>query len=305
MYGTMTHQGTHSGLRVGRAKLVAAAPLALLPGLAFAMFMDAPAWQLMWVLAFSIYFGCKWLTFASCRSARHALIPMALGYLLLWPGMDATAFFDGRSRAAKPGIGEWALALFNLTTGLVLLFVVTPRITGENAMVAGWIGMIGLVFVLHFGLFHVMSLGWRLNAVDAQPLMNFPILSTSLSDFWGRRWNSAFRHLAFTRVFRPLLGRMSVAWATMVVFLVSGLIHDLILSVPVHGGWGRPTIYFVLQGIGLLAERSRLGRRLGCGRGLTGRLMCALFVLTPLGLLFHEPFVRHAILPTLAALGIR
>jgi alginate O-acetyltransferase complex protein AlgI len=98
---------------------------------------------------------------------------------------------------------------------------------------------------------------------------------------------------------------MGVAWATMVVFIVSGLIHDLILSVPVHGGWGRPTIYFVLQGIGLLAERSRLGRRLGCARGFMGRLVCGLFVVAPLGLLFHEPFIRQAILPTLAALGIR
>ena len=88
---------------------------------------------------------------------------MTLGYLLLWPGMDATAFLDGRSHPAKPGIGEWALALFNLAAGLVLLFVVTPRITGEHAIVAGWIGMIGLVLVLHFGLFHVMSLCWRFN----------------------------------------------------------------------------------------------------------------------------------------------
>ena len=230
---------------------------------------------------------------------------MTLGYLLLWPGMDATAFLGSRPHPAKPDIGEWALALFNLAAGLVLLFWVIPEITSERAIIEGWIGMIGLVFVLHFGLFHVMSLCWRLNGVDAQPIMNFPILSSSLSDFWGRRWNSAFRHLAFTRVFRPLAGRMGVAWTTMVVFVVSGLIHDLILSVPVHGGWGKPTVYFVLQGIGLLVERSHLGRRLGCGKGVVGRLVCGLFVVAPLGLLFHEPFVRHAILPTLAALGIR
>lgn len=295
----------HPRFRTSEAIVAAAIPIAILPTIACALFIDAPAWELMWALAFSIYFACKWLTFATCRSAPGASIPMALGYLLLWPGMDATAFLASRSRPARPGIGEWALALFNLAAGLVLLFVVTPRITGESDIVAGWIGMIGLVLVLHFGLFHVMSLCWRLGGVDARPIMNFPILSSSLSDFWGRRWNLAFRHLAFTQVFRPLAGRIGVAWATMLVFVVSGLIHDLIISVPVHGGWGGPTIYFVLQGIGLLVERSRLGRRLGCGSGVVGRLVCGLFVVAPLGLLFHGPFVRHAIRPTLAAVGIR
>jgi Membrane bound O-acyl transferase family len=282
----------------------ALAPLIVLPTVACTLIAFVPNWQAMWLLAVSIYFGLKWLTFVSSPLARRSSMARTLGYLLLWPGMNARAFLDARSHAARPSLREWLLAITNLSAGLVLLFVIVPRLNGEHAIARGWIGMIGLTLVLHFGFLHVMSLGWRFRGVDAEPLMDFPIKASSLSDFWGRRWNRAFRDVAYAQIFRPLVGRVGVAWATIAVFIVSGLIHDLVISVPVRGGWGGPTLYFVLQGVGLLAERSRLGLRLGFGRGLTGRIVCVLFVVAPVGLLFHEPFVRRAILPTLAALGI-
>ena len=172
----------------------------------------------------------------------------------------------------------------------------------KNALAAGWIGLTGLAFVLHFGLFHILSLAWRERGVDARPIMDFPILASSLADFWGRRWNRAFRDVAFQQLLRRLAGRFGVAWATMAVFLVSGLVHELVISLPVCGGWGGPTIYFLLQAAGLLIERSRIGRALGFGRGLLGRSVCALFVIAPVGLLFHAPFIRNAILPTLRAI---
>ena len=57
------------------------------------------------------------------------------------------------------------------------------------------------------------------------------------------------------------------------------------------------------EGSGLLLERSSIGAHLGLGRGIAGRVYCALFVVGPVFMLFHVPFVRLAILPTLAALG--
>ena len=265
----------HSGRQRETTTVPALAPLIVLPAVACGLLPFLPAWQATWLLALSIYAGLKWLTFASCPMARRASTAKALGYLLFWPGMNATAFLDSRSQAARPPLREWLPAIANLVVGLVLLFALVPAVIDRSDLLAGWIGMVGLALVLHFGVVHIVSLVWRMGGVAAEPLMDFPILASSLGDFWGRRWNRAFRDVAFAQVFRPLVGRIGAAGATMAVFIVSGLIHELVISVPVRGGWGGPTLYFVLQGVGLLAERSRLGRRLGFGRGLMGRVVCA------------------------------
>jgi len=37
--------------------------------------------------------------------------------------------------------------------------------------------MAGIVFLLHFGLFHVLSCAWRAAGVDVKPLMAWPLLA--------------------------------------------------------------------------------------------------------------------------------
>jgi alginate O-acetyltransferase complex protein AlgI len=282
----------------------ATAPLLLLPLAAASLCSDWPAWQLMWLFAISIYAGLKWLTFATCPAVQTASVAGALAYLFLWPGMDVQAFLDPRSQPRRPRIAEVLLATLNLFLSAGLLFAAVPLLKPHSPLAAGWAGLVGMALLLHFGLFHLLSIGWRLAGINAQPIMNFPILASSLADFWGRRWNLAFRDLSYRYLLRPLSGSIGLAGATSAVFLVSGLIHDFVISWPVNAGWGGPTLYFLLQGAGLLIERSRAGHRLGLGRGLTGRTFAALFILAPLGLLFHPAFILEAALPTAEALNV-
>jgi hypothetical protein len=125
--------------------------------------------------------------------------------------------------------------------------------------------------------------------------MRSPQLARSLGDFWGACWNRAFRDLAHAGIFAPLLKTIGPARATLAVFVVSGLVHDLIISLPARAGFGLPTLYFLLQGAGVLIEKSSFGRRLL--RGWAARSFAIGCTVLPLPLLFHAPFITRVIVP--------
>jgi Membrane bound O-acyl transferase family len=278
-------------------------PLAVLPAAVVGLFpADGPGWAKMWLLAGVIFVACKWLTWRRMPNLAAPLWRQA-GYLAAWPGMDAATFFDARLRPARPTLGEWLLATGNLAIGSGLLYGVARRVPALHPLLTAWIGIVGLVLVVHFGIFHLLSCGWRRVGVEARPLMNWPITATSASDFWRRRWNTAFHDLAHRFMFRPLAPYLGGAGALWAGFLASGLIHDLVISLPAAGGYGGPTLYFLVQAAAILVERSRLGRRCGLGMGLRGWLFNTAAVTAPLPLLFHEPFLTRVIVPLLRAIG--
>jgi len=282
------------------------------------------SWQFMWLMVGAIFFGCKWLT-AWCAlkpTADLKLIP-ALGYFFAWPGMDAEKFLTPKpsypqldcakqSSLALLSPRLWP-AIAKILLGAVLLFSVAHL--AHQPVLAGWIGMIGMIFILHFGLFQLLATGWRKAGIDVEPIMNAPLRSKSVSEFWGRRWNSAFNRLAFEFVSRPIIRRLGErsscdtagrvrsksilhfgpAIETLTAFLVSGLIHELVISLPAGAGYGLPTAYFLLQGIGILLERAFPQMR--------GRIFTILITAFPAFWLFHPPFVRHVILPFMKAIG--
>src|SRR5439155_22786219 len=135
--------------------------------------------------------------------------------------------------------------------------------------------------------------------VAVEPIMQHPLGATSLADFWGR-WNRGFRDLAFRLIFRPLHRRIGVVGATLATFLFSGLVHDLVISVPARGGYGLPTLYFLIQGIGVVFEKSSIGRKT---HPLILRALLYVILLAPLGLLFHSAFVYRVFVPFIVTIG--
>ncbi|KAG8385816.1 hypothetical protein BUALT_Bualt03G0084600 [Buddleja alternifolia] len=99
--------------------------------------------------------------------------------------------------------------------------------------------------------------------VELEPQFDEPYLSTSLQDFWGRRWN-----LMVTRILRPTVYIPVLEWSTkfvgrkwaplpavMSTFVVSGLMHEVIFY---HLGRVKPTWeitwFFLLHGACLMVE---------------------------------------------------
>src|SRR5262249_15077562 len=219
--------------------------------------------------------------------------------------MDASSFLRDRpaSECVHCHPSEWAGAVGKLVFAVACLFAIARIIPPRHPYVAGWIGMIGIVLILHFGAFHLLSCLWRGVGLQAHPLMNRPLASTSLSEFWGRRWNTAFRDLTHRFLFRPCTSWFGPRWGIVVGFLFSGAIHDLVISVPAHGGYGGPTAFFAIQALAMAIERSPFGRQIGLGVGWSGRLFAAAVLVAPAGLLFHRPFVLGVIVPFMRVLG--
>jgi alginate O-acetyltransferase complex protein AlgI len=277
-------------------------PILVLPLTAVACRNLLPPWVFMWILSLAIYLSLKWLTWSRARSRVSHAAWRSVAYLLAWPGMDADAFLDASQHVSPPAARAWLWATFESILGATLFWVVARSIPLGQPLLRGWVGMVGLILILHFGSFQIVALLWQTLGVKAEPIMSAPLHSTSLTEFWGKRWNLGFRQLAHELIFRPLYRTLGAGTAGFFVFVVSGLIHDFVISLPARGGYGLPTLYFLLQGAGVAVERSRFGGRFGLGHGARGWCFMMLFLAVPVFGLFHPWFVLRVILPFMRAI---
>lgn len=280
-----------------RASITAVVGLLALPAAAWWSTRALPGWAVMWSVAMAEFFGLKWLTLAGFW--RNAPPVRVAAYLLLWPGMDAAAFlgWHGAEKRLVPTGREGAFAVAKFSVGCVAAGWAVAHATTAPVFLVGWVGMLGIIFSLHFGLFHLASLAWRAAGVNAAPLMRVPIAARSLADFWSARWNTAFADAARRFIGRPLTRRWGALRTGTLIFFVSGIVHESVISLPARGGWGGPTLYFILQATGMWIEKSEFGRRCGFGRGVRGWVWVLVVTLLPLPLLFHPPFVTRVIAP--------
>ena len=162
--------------------------------------------------------------------------------------------------------------------------------------------MPALSLIVHFGVCHVMAGAWRQQGVACEALFRAPLRSQNLSEFWARRWNLAFSEMTATAAYRPLSSRLGRGPALVAAFALSGLLHEMAISVPVGAGYGLPLAYFVVHGSLVLVERAiaHAGQPLS---GWVGRTWAIFWVVAPLPLLFHEAFLTGLILPLVGATG--
>jgi len=201
---------------------------------------------------------------------------------LAWPGMDARAFVG----PLRPDVGACHLVARGCVVAAAGLALLAVPLDG---LPRAWLGVAALLMIVHLGAFDALAGLFRWNGLPVERICPDPWLSRSLAEFWGRRWNRAFHAVALDHVYRPLARRWGPTAAVAAVFLFSGLVHELVVSFPAGGGWGRPTLYFALHGALVVLEKRGLLRP---SRGLT---LAA--VLLPLPLLFHPPFLLGCVLP--------
>jgi hypothetical protein len=96
----------------------------------------------------------------------------------------------------------------------------------------------------------------RALGMEMEPQFDKPYLSSSLGDFWGRRWNLMVSAALRPAVYDPVRARLGTPAGVLATFLVSGLMHEVVIYyLTFRAPTGRVTAFFVLNGACVCAER--------------------------------------------------
>lgn len=151
--------------------------------------------------------------------------------------------------------------------------------------------LVGLSLVLHFGLLNIWTAGWRLAGVNVEELFRSPHQSRSLKEFWGRRWNVAFSEMTALIAFRPLKRKYGKLPSLIVAFLMSGLLHEIAISVPIRDAYGLPLCYFIIHALLMVLEASVNTIKGIVSHAVYSRIWVWLSIIAPLPLLFPRAFI--------------
>lgn len=100
------------------------------------------------------------------------------------------------------------------------------------------------------------ALGRALMGMGLEPQFDKPYLSTSLQDFWGRRWNLMASAVLRPAVYIPVRARLGAPAGVLATFLVSGLVHEVVVYyITFRLPTGQLTAFFLLHGASMCAER--------------------------------------------------
>ncbi|KAF5445925.1 hypothetical protein F2P56_031598 [Juglans regia] len=167
-----------------------------------------------------------------------------------------------------------------------------------------------LLYCLHIYLFlevilaMIAALARALLGVELEPQFNRPYLTSSLQDFWGRRWNLMVTNILRITVYDPIrhaatrvIGHKNLthSLAVFATFVVSGLMHELVFY---YLGRLRPTweitLFFILHGCCLTVEillKTCFSGRWRMPRLISGPLTIGFVIVTSFWLFFPQ-FLR-------------
>ncbi|CAN6216125.1 unnamed protein product [Urochloa humidicola] len=128
--------------------------------------------------------------------------------------------------------------------------------------------------------------------MEMEPQFNKPYLSSSLQDFWGRRWNLMASAVLRPAVYDPVRARHGAAAGALAAFLVSGLMHEVVVwYLTFRAPTGHVTAFFALHGACVCAERWCARRRCrAVPRAVAAPLVVAFVAATAFWLFFPAVF---------------
>lgn len=202
---------------------------------------------------------------AFISAAALAMVPpirnprARIAYLFTWAGQQCFVRFERRLDRKALIHFLIATAVFALTIGLTKAASAKPGL-----LILRWIG--GGILILAFAemLTAALPLVGAVFGTTIPTLMRSPYLSTSITEFWTRRWNIFTSEKIFRAyVFDPLKHRAGPCSAMFAAFALSGVIHFLLAWMALER-WCISLLwlaFFVVQPLFILAERGMQLRR--------------------------------------------
>eukprot|EP00929_Paragymnodinium_shiwhaense_P114300 TRINITY_DN82647_c0_g1_i1.p1 TRINITY_DN82647_c0_g1~~TRINITY_DN82647_c0_g1_i1.p1 ORF type:complete len:521 (+),score=71.57 TRINITY_DN82647_c0_g1_i1:134-1696(+) len=239
-----------------------------------------------------------------------------LVFFCVWPGMQPKNLLERR-----PGLDWWRDAgwgAFFVVLGFFWSVGIKLGVdAGWSAPVAGLLSLPGISMLGHVGGLRLLRGALRFVGYDVEQLFVDPLLATSLSDFWGKRWNQAFSDMnryvfvaaVKTAIVEDVQPNLPSTWARLksketanqlgifAAFVASALLHELGITCPVLAGYGGPTLYFVIQGVAVSIEKSLGEQRLVREHPHLTRMWMFAVLAVPFPVLFVVPFRTEIALP--------
>ncbi len=244
--------------------------------------IDEPSLIRMVTLCIVLLAGMKWIVYREWSAQRNRSLSWSRWWMFsaLWFGMDPGCFAGKRRNC------EWK----------------SHAVTGVNCILAGailWYGcyyfqlrnvvllFIPMSMVVHFGALRLLTAFWRMQGFPVRILFRNPLKMRGFRDFWSRRWNLAYSEMMARTVKKPLTPILGEKGSVFAVFLISGLLHELAITVPVQAGYGLPTLIFIVHGIFTVLENKN---------SILSAVACAVLLIAGLPYLFNEKFQTEVII---------
>ncbi|MES2922938.1 MAG: MBOAT family protein [Verrucomicrobiota bacterium] len=253
--------------------------VAVIAGADFALSNDAAVFRMMGICCVLLG-GMKGLVYAEWAGEHRLTVLRYSVFAFLWFGMDPASFQNRREELSwKSDVRLGLLLMLVGTLGAWLVWAMEWRQI--------FIMFLPMSLGFHFGALRVLKGGLRAAGFPVRTLFPNVLDTQGVGDFWSRRWNVGYSQMMQRLVGRPVETLAGMNAGLMAVFVASGILHELAITLPVRSGFGLPTLYFTLHGSLTLLER-KWGRPFG-------KFPALLAVILPLGLLFPPGFQNEVI----------
>lgn len=150
-------------------------------------------------------------------------------------------------RSLSENLKRLAFAGAGLALGIATLYAVATVDWSQQPFVLEHSVKVSVFCLTVYAGAVAVESSWRLMGGRGGPFMNDPLLAVTPADFW-RRYNCPVHELLYEDVFRPAGGRRAPVRGMLLVFLVSGIVHEYVFSIAIGQIQGIQMLFFMLQG---------------------------------------------------------